>query len=105
MLWSGMRRDYRAWIRPSVRGVTQALLACVPLVACVLVVKGLVSHWGPLSPAWSLCLEVPAGALGYAMGAAIFARATSTDLIRLAASVVGRRNPESPAPGAAESGE
>lgn len=89
MLWSGMRRDYRPWIWPSVRGVSGALFACVPLVAAVLIVQALERQWGLASPILALCVEIPAGVVGYAVGAALFARETSMDLIRLAGAVIG----------------
>jgi PST family polysaccharide transporter len=83
LMWSGLRRNHAGLMWPTARGVIQALLACVPMVASVLVVQGIERHLFPLPPVWALCLEIPAGVVGYVIGAALFARETSMDLLGL----------------------
>jgi O-antigen/teichoic acid export membrane protein len=82
-MWSGLRRDHAAFMWPVARGVLQALLACVPMVACVLLVRTVEGFYQPVSPVLALCLEIPAGALGYVGGAVVFARSTCSELFGL----------------------
>jgi PST family polysaccharide transporter len=83
VLWSGLRRDYPGVGWRAARGSGQALLACVPMVVCVLGVRALERLWGPVSAPWALCFELPAGAAGYFVGAFLFARTTSADVVGL----------------------
>ena len=88
LMWSGLRRNDPALMWPAMRGVLQALCACVPMIAAVLLLQGAERLYFPLPPAWALCLEIPAGVLGFGAGAALFARATALDLIGLAGNLV-----------------
>ena len=92
LMWSGLRRTHRALMWPAARGVIQAFTACVPMIAAVLVVQAAERAFFPLPPVWALAIEVPAGILGYAVGAFVFARSTSRELLGLVVRLIkGRR--------------
>jgi PST family polysaccharide transporter len=90
LMWSGLRRDHAAQAWPAARGVLQVLAACLPMILAVLGIQALERRFFPLPPVWALCLEIPVGALGYAAGAALFARATALELLSLGARLIGR---------------
>jgi PST family polysaccharide transporter len=95
LMWSGLRSAHAELMWPAARAVLQAFGACVPMIAGVLLIQGAERLYFPLPPAWALCLEIPAGVLGFVAGAALFARATALDLIGLAKNLVrpGRARP------------
>jgi len=88
LMWSGLRGSYPQLMWPAARAVLQAFGASVPMVAAVLLVQWAERLFFPLPPVWALCLEIPVGVLGFAAGAALFARATALDLIGLARNLV-----------------
>lgn len=90
LMWSGLRGPYPQLMRPAARAVLQAFGACVPMIAAVLLVQWAERLFFPLPPALALCVEIPAGVLGFVAGAALFARATATDLIGLARNLLRR---------------
>ena len=73
------------------RGVLQAAAACVPMYLCVAALQAVQQQSGPFPARWTLVPEVLAGAAGYALGAHLFARATTTDLLGLCRQMIRRR--------------
>ncbi len=73
----------------SARGLASAVLrplvACLPLVAAVLGTRALLVSWGVHLRGVGLAAEIVAGAIGYALGAFVFARPLVRDLIGLVA--------------------
>ena len=90
-MWSELRHNQRSLMRPTARGILQALLACLPMVGSVLLAQFLVRLVCPLAPIWALCIEIPAGVLGFALGAFMFARATSIELLSLLGTLIRAR--------------
>jgi PST family polysaccharide transporter len=78
-------------IRAAVAGLLPILAACVPMFLAVRGLHAALLPWQ--SPAWSLVLEVAAGALVYAITAPIFARAAVRDAVGLVRGVLARRLP------------
>ncbi|HEV8547658.1 MAG TPA: oligosaccharide flippase family protein [Polyangiaceae bacterium] len=77
-LWVIQRSD-GVPLRRSIACLLPALLACVPLVAAVLLVRMACDHHVP--PLVALVLEIVAGAAGYVAGAWFSAREASEDLL------------------------
>jgi PST family polysaccharide transporter len=98
VLWFGLRRDYRDIQSDVVRGASQALLACVPMVAVVLGVQAFERETGNMPVYGALCLEVLAGAVAYIIGAILFARPTAVHVMRLAQRLAGRTHGATDAP-------
>jgi PST family polysaccharide transporter len=69
------------------------LAACAPMAAAVLAVGALLAR-ASVHPGVALCVEIPAGAVAYALSAAVLARSTFDDLRALLRRAVSR----SPAP-------
>jgi lipopolysaccharide exporter len=88
LLWSGLLAGQRSLMWPSARGVLRAMLACVPMLACVLLAQAMELRVAPVSSLLALCIEVPAGVLGFVIGAALFARETSRDVVGLVIGVL-----------------
>jgi len=85
-----VRSELPSAFGPSVRGVVQAVIACVPMGVAVVVLQGVEARLGPFPARWTLAPEVLAGTAGYALGAYLFARSTATDVINLGRQMIGR---------------
>lgn len=97
LVWSGLRLDYRPYMRPAALGTARALVACVPMVACVLAAQAIERRVGPVPALWALCIEVPLGAAGYLAGALLVARSTTIELMNLMRSLMLRARQVNPA--------
>jgi len=75
-----VRRIDQIPLRRSLGSLVPALGACSVMIPAVLLVRS-GAAWGGLHPALSLALQVLFGALAYALGALVFARKASADLI------------------------
>jgi PST family polysaccharide transporter len=81
-------------LRRLLGSLVPALVACVPLVAAVLAMRSGNRALGGLGPLAELLLEILAGALGYGLGALLFARESSAELFtRLVDALRSRREP------------
>jgi PST family polysaccharide transporter len=76
-----VRRIDQIPLRRSLGSLAPALGACLVMVPAVLLVRSALAAWGDVYPALSLAFEVLGGALAYALGALVFARKASRDLI------------------------
>ena len=79
-LWLARRVD-GVPLGASLRGMGSALVACVPMVAAVLVVRHGLAAAGGVSPVVALVVEILAGAVGYGFGALFAARSLAEDLL------------------------
>jgi lipopolysaccharide exporter len=79
-LWV-VRQTDRISLRRMLASLAPALGACLVMVAAVLLVRSQVAARGGLPPAFALALEVLGGSLGYGVGALLFARTESRDLL------------------------
>lgn len=96
LVWYGLRPGHRTYMWPVARGAGQALLACVPMLACVLGVQAIERQLGPIRPLWALCIEIPLGAAGYLVGAFLAARTTTTELVGMFRALVLRSRQGTP---------
>jgi PST family polysaccharide transporter len=79
-------------LRSTLASLAPALGACVPMTIAVLAARALMLKAGGVTPVFALAVEVAAGAGAYAVGAWLFARRVSEDLIaRLVEAVRARR--------------
>ena len=88
LMWSGLRGSHPEVMWPAARAVLQAFGACVPMIAAVLLVQWTERLFFPLPPVVALGIEIPVGVMGYAAGAALFARSTATDLLGIVAQLM-----------------
>jgi PST family polysaccharide transporter len=95
--WWALKAAHRAVMWPAAKSVLQSLLACVPMLACVLAMRVAATQWWALAAPWALALEIAAGAVGYFAGASVFANATFREVMRLATQLVASRFQIAPA--------
>lgn len=89
-LWVLRASDGVPWSR-TLSAFVGPLLASLPMVGAVLGTGALLERAGLGGPLVALLAEVSAGAVGYGVGVALFARAAARDLVGLVRGALGRR--------------
>lgn len=90
VMWTGLRREDASLMAPTARAIGRVLAACVPLVGLVLMVQALERQWGGTTPWLALFIEVPAGAVGYAIGATLLSRPEAASFLKMVGSLFTR---------------
>jgi PST family polysaccharide transporter len=89
-LWLVHRVDQVPFL-PIVSRALRVILACVPMVAGILVVRSAMNHAGMTIPLVHLLVEVVVGAVAYVGSALLLARDSALEFLRLLGEVVRRR--------------